>query len=181
MKAKKGIFAKLLKEYWPVLLLGVVMFFLLPGVRAADTGTVTATVTVQKISLSVADGTVDYGTLAVGTSATTATGDGDSIDDTQTVTNDGNVTEDFDIKGQNSSAWSLQNTPDADQYTHEFCTSNCDSSPTWTPLTTSYDTLATGIGASNTQDFDLRIQVPTSTTDYNAQSVDVIVLATAGS
>ena len=158
------------------------MFFLLPGVRAADTDTVEATVKVQHISINISsDGSIDYGALAVGTSATTATGDGDNIDDTQTATNDGNVTEDFDIKGQDTASWALDTTTGADQYVHEFCTSNCDSSPTWTPLTTSYDTLATGIGASNTQDFDLRIQVPTSTTDYNAQSVDVTVLATASS
>ena len=182
MKAKRGLFAKLLREYWPALLLGLVvfLFFLLPGVRAENTDTVTATVTVQNISVSVTDGTVDYQTLGVGTSATTATGDGDSVDDTQTATNDGNVTEDFDIKGQDSSGgWTLATSPGDEQYTHEFCTSDCDSSPTWTPLTTSYDTLATGITTSGTQNFDLRIQVPTSTTDYDPQSVDVTVLATA--
>jgi len=181
MKAKKGIFAEFLGKYWPTLLLGAVafLFFLLPRVEADTEGTVTATVTVQNISLSVSDGSISYGTLAVGTSATTATGDGDSVDDTQTVTNDGNVTEDFNIKGQDTGNWTLENTAGADQYVHEFCTSNCDSSPTWTPLTTSYDTLAEDIAASS--GFDLRIQVPTSTAVYTSQSVDVTVQATAAS
>lgn len=144
--------------------------------QAATTSTVTATVTAQNIFVSVADATVAYGTLTLsGTEDTTSAG----VNDTQTATNDGNVTEDFNISGQDSAAWTLAGTIGADQYTHEWCTTTCDSTPTWNNLTTSYQTLATGISSSGTQDFDLQIGVPSSSTSYTQQSVDVTVQAVA--
>lgn len=144
--------------------------------QAADNATVTATVTAQNIAVSVADGTVAYGTIAVGGAASTTA---DSIDNSQTATNDGNVTSDLDIKGQNSSNWILSGSVGADQYIHQFCTSNCDAGPTWTALTTSYQELATSIAAAGTQVFDLKITLPSSSSNYTEQSVDVTVLASA--
>ena len=158
-------------------ILGLVGMIITMEALAADTATVTATVTVQNISVSVSDGEVSYGTLAVNTSQDTTSG---NLDDSQTATNDGNVTENFNIKGQDSAAWTLASSAGADQYVHEFCTSNCDTSPTWTALTTDYQTLATGIEASGTQVFDLKITTPTSTSSYDEQSVDVTVQAVAG-
>lgn len=73
------------------LLIAVISTLLLiPKVFAADTGQVSATVTAQNISLSVSDGTISYGILAVATTKATVNL---SPVDTQTVTNDGNVTE----------------------------------------------------------------------------------------
>ncbi len=158
-------------------ILGLVGMIITMEALAADTATVTATVTVQNISVSVSDGEVSYGTLAVNTSQDTTSG---NLNDSQTATNDGNVTENFNIKGQDSAAWTLASSAGADQYVHEFCTSNCDTSPTWTALTTDYQTLATGIEASGTQVFDLKITTPTSTSSYDEQSVDVTVQAVAG-
>lgn len=147
-----------------------------PVLKAASTATVTATVTVQNISVSVSDGTVSYGTLATsGTKDTTSTG----TDDSQTATNNGNVTEDFNIKGQNTASWTLAATQSTDQYFHKFCVTNCDASPTWTALTTSYQTLGTAIATSGTKVFDLQIGVPSSSSSYTQQSVDVTVQAAA--
>lgn len=140
--------------------------------QAATTGTVTATVTAQNVAVTVADGTVTYGTLAVGGTASTSS---DGLDDTQTATNEGNVSSDLTIRGQNSANWTLAASTGADQYVHEFCTSNCDTTPTWTALTTNYQALASGVASSGTQDFDLKITVPSSSSNYTSQSVDVTV------
>jgi len=143
---------------------------------AADTDTVTATVTAQNISVSVSDGGVAYGTLTVSGTASTSS---DGLNDTQTATNDGNITEDFNIQGQDSANWTLETSIGADQYVHEFCTSNCDTTPTWTAITTSYQQLANAISSSGTQDFDLKIIVPSSSSNYTQQSVDLTIQAVA--
>lgn len=149
-------------------------------VRAALTATVAATVTAQNVSVSVTDGTVSYSTLSLGSSMTTATSDGDSLDDSQTVHNDGNIAEDFNIRGSDSSGgWTLAASPGAEQYSQDFCVSTCDTSPTWTALTTSNSSLTTNVAAAGTQVFDLRIRMPTSTAIYTSQSVDITIQASA--
>lgn len=146
--------------------------------RAATEGTVTTTVTVQNISVTVTDGTVTYGTLANNSTKGTHSGD---LNDTQTATNNGNVTEDFNIKGQNSGSWTLAGTAGSDNYVHQFCTATCTTPATnYTVLTTSYQTLKTGVAASGNQTFDLYINTPNPSTVYTEQSVDVIVQAVAG-
>ena len=154
------------------LLLGV----LAPTLMAATSDSVSATVTAANISVTVTDGTVAYGSLATSATADTASGD---LDDSQTATNDGNVTQDFDIAGQNSTDWTLAASAGSDQYTHKFCKTDCDGSPTWVALTTSYQELATSVAADGTQVFDLQIGTPSTNTSSDAQSVDVTVLASA--
>ena len=146
-------------------------------VHAATTGLVTATVTAQNVSVSVADGTVTYGTVALsGTRDTTSSG----VNDSQTATNDGNVAEDLTIKGADTTAWTISGTAiGANVYMHKFCTATCDTTPTWTPLTTSYQSLATNVAAAGTSTFDLQLLAPSSSASYTAQSVDVTVMAAA--
>lgn len=147
---------------------------------ATTTATVTATVTLSNVSVSVTDGSVSYGTLAVNATKTTLAA---GLNDQQTATNAGNVTEDFNIKGQNSGAWTLSNSAaGVDVYMEKFCTATCGSeaSPTnFTALSTSYATLATGITVSGTKAFDLLINTPTSSSTFTSQSVDVTVQAVA--
>lgn len=146
-------------------------------VDAADTGQVSATVTAQNISVSVSDGTIAYGILPVSTSKSTIATD---LNDLQTATNNGNVPEDFNIKGSASAAWTLAATPGSEAYTHRFCTTTCTTPPTgYTALTTSYQTLGTNIATSGTQTFDLNLSTPTSTAVFTSQSVNVTVLAVA--
>lgn len=119
------------------------------------------------------DGTVDYGILPANTSKdTTASG----LNDTQTAKHDGILTtEDFNIKGQDTSCpWTLSSSSGANQYVHSYSTN---SGGSWTPLTTSYQTLATSKTETETQDFDLKITTPTSTSCLTPQSVDVTVQA----
>ena len=152
------------------------------GVQGADTASVAATVTVQNISVTVADGTVAYGTLGVSTSKDTTSG---GLNDTQVATNNGNVAENFAIKGSNSANWTLAGAAGADAYVHQFCTAGtgspdpCDATPTYTALTTVNQTLASSVAVSGTKRFDLKITTPTSSTNFTEQSVNVTVLATA--
>lgn len=142
-------------------------------VKAATTATVTATVTVQNISVTVSDGTVAYGTLGVNSSA------GTNASDTQTATNNGNITEDILMKGNDSANWTLASEAGTDEYVHRFCISSCGSAPTsYTALTTSYQDVKEDLAASGTQTFDLHITTPTASTNFTQQSVDVTILAT---
>lgn len=144
---------------------------------AATTAVVTATVTPQNISITLTtDGSVAYGTQTLSSTADTTS---NGVNDTETVQNNGNVTEDFDIKGANSAAWTLGATAGSNQYAHKFCITTCDSSPTWTALTTNDQVLAASVAASGTQAFDLQLLVPTSTSSYTQQSLSVTVTASA--
>lgn len=149
-----------------------------PAMSATE-GSVVATVTPQLVSLTVVDGSIDYGTLDINKFQGTALGDGDALDDTQVVTNTGNVNEDFTIRGQNSDDWALAGATGSEQYKHEFCITTCDSTPVLTALTTTAQSLIAGVAANGTQDVDLKISTPSSTTATAAQSVDVTVIATA--
>lgn len=158
----------LIQSILALILFGV---FILPA-RAASTAAVTATVTVQNISVAVSDGSISYGTLALNSSA------GTNGSDTQTAENDGNVTVDFNIRGQDTAAWTLTSSAGSDEYVHRFCIAVCGSAPTnYTALTTSYQTLASNKAAAGTQTFDLHITTPTSTSSYTQQSVDITVQA----
>lgn len=174
---------RVIKEVAIVLFISLVGLMMHLGVKAAEE-TVNATVTAQNVALSVSPGTVSYGTVGTGSSATTALNDGDSVDATQSIENTGNVAEDFDLKGQDTASWTLADSiGTAESYAHEYCDegggTDCDSTPTWTALSTTYASLTTNVGTSTTYPFDLRIQLPTSTSDTSEQSADVYVRATA--
>jgi hypothetical protein len=153
--------------------LGVVGMVIGVAVWGASEATITATVTVQNISLSVTDGSIAYGVLPTGYSKSTC-----DLSDTQTVTNNGNVAEDFSIKGKDSQNWTLADTAGTDQYVHKFATSSCP----WTSgtaLTTSYQTMATNIPVNGSVTLNLQITTPTSTNSYTEQDVSVTVMAAA--
>lgn len=160
-----------------ILILGTVGMLVFSAVSAASTATVAATATVQNVSVSVADGTITYGTLSNNTSKSTIVAD---LNDLQTATNNGNVAEGLNIKGTNSANWTLAGTAGSDSYVHKFCTATCGSPPTnFTALTTSYQTLVASVAASGTQTFDLQVTTPNPSTVYTQQSVDVTVQAVA--
>lgn len=142
-------------------------------------GEVNFTTAIISITIT-SDGSISYGIVPVSTSKdTTSSG----LNDTQVASNNGSVAEDFNIKGQNSSGWTLAGSAGSEQYVHAFCTTGsgspdpCDSSPTWTALTTSYQSLASNVAVSGNQRFDLKITMPTGTTATAQQSVDVTVQA----
>jgi len=155
----------------------LVLLFMGSMALASDTATVAATVTAQNISVNVSDGTISYGILPANTTKSTIAAE---LNDQQTATNAGNVAEDFNIKGQDSTNWTLGATSGSDQYVHKFCTSSCGTPPTnYTALTTNYSLLASNVGTSGSQTFDLQITTPNPSTVFTQQSVDVIVMAVA--
>lgn len=173
---KRRLSMKKIKQVLSLTCLFSLLTLILSPIVIAQTDTVTATVTAQNVSVSVADGAVAYGTVSTSSTEDTTT---NGVDDSQTATNDGNVTEDLTIRGWDTTNWTLGGTAASETYTHKFCTSTCDSSPSWTALTTSYQTLADDVSSSGTQVFDLQIGTPTSTSNYTEQSADVTVMAAA--
>lgn len=166
------------KLLFPAISVLVVSLMIGQYAMAATTATVGATVTVQNVSVSVADGTAAYGTLGLDATADT------NPADLQTATNNGNVTSTFNIKGMDATGstqtWTLGATTGSAQYIHGFCVATCGTPPTnYTALTTSYATLAASVAASGTQTFDLYIKTPTATTDYTQHTADVTVQAVA--
>jgi hypothetical protein len=177
MRNKKVIF-------WTTLLYSIVFYPFLTGFSslAADEATVTATVTVQNVSVSVDPGSVSYGTLALNTSRSTLSGEANAM---QTATNDGNVSANINIRGTNSTAWTLSASNGANNYVHQFCNEtdvDCSTPPTdYTALTTSNQTLKNGVSTSGEVDFHLRITTPTSSSSYDQQNVNVTIQASAAS
>jgi len=157
-----------------VVALALVALVVPAAVFAADTGTVTCTVTATLVSVTVTDGNIAYGALALGANITTI-----ALTDTQTATNSGTVAENFTIKSSNATRiggtnWTLAGTIGSNQYKHEF---SINSGSSWTAMTTSYQTLKTNVAASGNQTFDLQITMPSSTTDYLEHTITVTVMA----
>ncbi len=137
-----------------------------------------ASVTTANISVSISDGIVTYGTLGQNATKSTLSGE---LNDMQTATNDGTVTETFNIRGQDSVNWTLGTTAGSDIYVHRFCNdtaNDCTNPPTnYTALTTSNQTLATGVTTSGTINFQLQINTPNPSSVFTQQSVNVIIQA----
>ena len=150
------------------------------GVNADSTADVSATVTAQLVSVSItSDGVVAYGTLPLNTTKDTI-----ALTDTQTATNNGNVTVDLGIRSSDAvgdTNWNLAASADTDVFTHEF---SINSGGLWTHFSAdnnTYSTLVNTVTAGNGQTFDLRIGTPTASTDSVEHTVTVTVQATLSS
>lgn len=174
--------SKKIKSFFSTLCLLIFLSFMFETMAKADTtGTVTATVTAQNVSVTITTG----GSVAFSTINTDSTEDTTSsgVNDTETAENNGNITENFNIKAENSTStgagWTMGAAADSEIYTIKFCTSDCDGTPTWNAIgiDPSYETLAASIAKDGTQDFDLQVSTPTSTTDYNEQTITVTIQA----
>lgn len=147
-------------------------------VWAATTGNVAATVTVENISVTVTDGTVAYGTMALNTIKSTTT-----TIDTQTVTNNGNVSVDLTVRGSSTTPgnWGLSSTAGSSIYVHKFCTTTCTSAANYTAMNSStYTNMKSDLTTTTpTQSMDLLINTPTAVADYTQQSMVVTVSAAA--
>ena len=178
----------LIKSNWRNILPAVVAALVAPVIvavqtTAAATATVAATVTPQNISVSVTDGSVAYGTLAISTTKDTTSG---GLNDSQTATNDGNIAEDFNISSTDATGgntWTLAGSIGADQFKHSYCNTGsgspdpCDTGATWSAMSTSYTQIANSVAAAGNSKFDLQISTPSSVTDYVQKSITVTVQA----
>lgn len=161
-------------------LVAIVGLLTVAAANAADNAAVTATVTVQNISMTLSQTSFDYGTMPVNTASSTLTlFGGTGI----VATNNGNVNEDFDINGVDTADWTLAGTTGSDQYIHQFCNdtdNNCTTPPTsYTALTTSPALLDAAVAAAGTTAFQLRLTAPNPSTVYTQQSAAVTVTASA--
>jgi hypothetical protein len=153
---------------------------LLPAIVFSDTEIVICTVSAYLVSLTIDDGSVAYGVLPFSaTGNTTAAG----LNQTQTVTNSGTVTEDFAIKsndayGSPTKTWDLVTTsPGYNEFKHEFSTTGGSS---WTamPEDNSYTTLVGSVAPAGEISLDLQITMPSSTDDNVEHGITVTVMAT---
>ncbi len=128
-----------------------------------------------EISIAITtDGTIAYGNLSGSESKSTL-----DLSDTQTASNTGNVTIDLNIMTSQPSGWTLGATPGVDTFTHEF---SINGGSNWTLFTTadSYQTLSTGFAVSGTQNFDLRITAPSSSTSGDQKNITITIQAIEG-
>lgn len=162
-----------------LLVVSILVIGLAVPVYAEEEG-ITCTVTPLHISVELSDSTVSYGVVDLSSHATSQV---------ITVTNNGTVSVNLDIKGAAATGggedtWTLSDTATGNnQYMHEFAIPN----PTypaegghtdWTALTTSYQDLVNNIGMSGTQSFKMQIWTPTATGTYGERSTTVTILAT---
>ncbi|MDO8524570.1 MAG: hypothetical protein Q7R99_03000 [bacterium] len=137
----------------------------------------TRSFTISAVTASVSitsDGWVEYGVVPLSASKDTT-----QLTDTQTVQNNGSVTERFNIKTSNAtssgSTWTLGSaTGTINVFTHEFATSSG-----WVKFaaTDTYQTLVEGVGQDSSKNFDLRVGVPSSVSDYEQKTIYITIQA----
>ena len=131
------------------------------------------------VSVSVSDGSINYGTLALGTTANTTA---EGLDDTQIATNTGTVMVDLFLFSSDAAGeevnWTLASTAGDEQYTHAFSTND---GSTWKQLSSSVNVRRFGrdIDVGEVQSFDMKIGMPTETDDAGPHTITVYVLAEA--
>ena len=149
------------------------------GVNADTEAIVSATVTAELVSVSItSDGTVSYGTLALSTTKDTV-----ALGQTQTATNSGNVTANFNIRSSDAISsggtdWNLAASAGTNDFTHEFSVDGDSNWIAFDVVNANYSTLENSVLASGTTDFDLRIGTPVVSTDSVEHTVTVTVQAT---
>jgi len=165
------------KLFSSITLVALVGMIVAIGAGANDTGNVTATVTADVIAVTVASGSVTYGTLVPNGTKSTI-----DLTDTQVVTNTGNVAEDFTIKGVDvPSGWTIGGAAGTDIYFHGWCkdlVGDCDAEGDYTAMTNGYGAFVSDKAADAHTDLDLWIHVPTVNTKTAEQAVNVTILAT---
>ena len=122
------------------------------------------------------DGTVDYGPVTAGGNKSTL-----DLTDTQTVQNNGLATINLRISTSNAVGdtvtWTLGSTVgETDVFVHEFSNN---SGTDWTKFITpdEYQLLSSGIAPEGTQDFDLKVTVPTLVSDYGIKTISITIQA----
>ncbi len=159
-----------------VILIAIVAAFAALGgspALATHTGTaeVSATVTPVVLSVIVSPGLVEYFTVELNSA--------DNFPDptTFTATNNGNIIEDFWIRGADTAGWTLEATVGANQYVHK---ASKDAFTTTIVLTTTNEVLDdTGIAVNGEVTVSLKLDAPTASTTAAEQNAAVTVIAVA--
>ena len=151
---------------------------------AAGAADVVATVTPQIVSVTIADGGVDFGIVAAGGSNDTIDG---TASETQIITSASNVSTDVQIRSTDATGttvdWNLEATIGLDQFIHSYDVDTAGAgSAVWTafPADNSNSAVVATLPISgNSVTLDLKIDMPDTITDTTVHSIDVTVLATA--
>lgn len=148
-------------------ILGMISLVINVAVRAGTESTVTCSVTPGSYSVSVATSTYNYGSMTINSTAS-------STDDI--ATNDGGLTEKFNIKGADAATtspyiWTLNTDLGTDIYMHAFSATNTQASgaatttdpeTSWVALATGYQVLAASVAQSGTKTFWLDMRTPSA-------------------
>lgn len=156
------------------------------GAHAANPATISVTVTIQNLSVS-ATGPIAFGTVLASSETVNSSA--------STVTNDGNVTETYDIKLTNPGGWTATSAaPGSETYrlSAQFNATEptavsfaADHDLTTTDQTSSATIFAGGqtglsVAAAATRSLWFKFEAPTSTTVTTEQDITVTVTAAAG-
>ena len=162
------------------------LFFGASAIHAANPATINVTVTIQNLSISTT-GPIAYGVVAVSSATVSASA--------STVTNDGNVTETYDIKLTDPAGWTATSgAPGSETYrlsaqfnaaqptavsfaaNHDLTTTDQTSSGT----IFAGDQTGLSVAASAARSLWFKFEAPTSTTVTTQQTITVTLTATAG-
>ena len=171
-------FVKILRSN--VFLVGIVMatvlgMFLVQSARAASTATVAATVSATNLAVSVSDGSIAFGSVALNTATTTVGGTGQ----TQTVSNDGSAAV-INVKSGNATGgttWTLGTSAGSDIFKIEVSTTTGSSYMTF-QATDTYLTASSSSASLTSGPLDFRFTTPTVSTDFVQKSLTITVQVT---
>ena len=153
----------------------LVSLFVWQMAGAASTATVSATITANNLAVSVADGSIAFGSVALNTATTTA---GNS--DTQTVTNDGSDAV-LNVKSGNATGgttWTLGTSAGSDIFKLEVSTTTGSTYMTL-QATDTYLTASSTFASLEGQDIDFRFTTPTVSTDFVQKSLTITLQVTS--
>lgn len=160
--------------------------FLLCGLLAAGvalcstTAAVSVTVTAKNISVTVSDGVdsaIPFGTLQVGVTSST-----EHSDQTQTVTNNGTEAENMGVYCSDATGvttWQLAGTAASDAFIMQFATTTAHNyaDNTFNSDNTTVSQAFPNTAALGTGSLDLKLSMPTASTDTNQKTITVTVIA----
>ena len=155
----------------------IVVFAVIWGqnARAAETATVAATVTATNLAVSVSDGSIAFGSVALNTATTTAGGTGQ----TQTVSNDGSNAV-INVKSGDATGgttWTLGTSAGSDTFKLEVSTTTGSAYMTF-QATDTYLTASSSSASLTTGPLDFRFTTPTGSTDFVQKSLTITVQVT---
>ncbi|MBP6924236.1 MAG: hypothetical protein KBC62_00030 [Candidatus Pacebacteria bacterium] len=142
--------------------------------QALDTDTVTATVTATNLAVSVTDGSIAFGSVALNTATTTV-----GTSQTQTVSNDGSDAA-LNVKSTNATngtTWTLGTNPGSDIFKLEVSTTTGSTYATF-QATDTYLTASSSFESLSNQGVDFRFTTPTISTDFVQKSLTITVQVT---
>ncbi len=139
-----------MKKLTLILALAVFMIAMAGQARAATSGTISVTVSLELISVSLDASAWNIGPISLG---------GSSVLPTVTATNDGNVSLDLVIRGAiGAGGWAIGATAASDTFVVAV------TAPALTLTSSSDQTLVTGLAAAGTKNIDLTYSAPTADT-----------------